>query len=138
MKESARITVLLGLLVFLSIHPVQGSFVRCIGSDGHDKIELAIQGNCFSGSTHKGQPEKVEPLSIDDHCPDCIDIPFRAHEAQFHPQTWKSTHQNGFSQGSFYFSNRFAWSNFRIQHFFKQDQIGNFVTQQLRTVRLLI
>ena len=77
-KEKSTAIPLIGLLIYLTIVPMQlSNYVLCIGADGHIALEVSIDGRCTDA--HAFDPEHTEPTitgaaSEGNHCGSCIDL----------------------------------------------------------------
>lgn len=78
MKKKRSTILLIWLLVYLSIIPIQmPDYVLCIGADGHVEFEIGVNGRCTD--LHDFHEEHIETVinaaSVEaGHCGSCIDI----------------------------------------------------------------
>lgn len=79
------------VLALLVVAPIKGDLVACIGSDGHQKIEISSMGNCISCLEIDHHAEPMAPFEDgSDHCGDCTDIPLISQLIQAEKKTWQA------------------------------------------------
>ena len=82
MQRFSEFTLIALLITSFSLFPFHGSFVRCMEENGHDRIELAVQGACISCEplrSHRTGSVTMFSVSTSKHC---TDIPLESGQIQ--------------------------------------------------------
>lgn len=77
-KKKRTILPLIGLLIYLSIVPMQlSNYVLCIGANGHVAFEVSTNGQCADARNLHEEHMEVVIASFtptENHCGSCIDL----------------------------------------------------------------